>query len=378
MSINHERGFGTSQVPAWRRRWVAWRNGVMASAGFQAWAARLPLVSWIARRRAGEAFDLVAGFCYSQVLLAAVQVGLLDRLRAGPCDAAGLALLSGLSEAASLRLLRAAAALDLAEAVAPGWWMLGQRGAALQANPGALAMVRHHTLLYADLADPVALLCRDRAEPTALSAFWHYAADAPAPEASAYSALMASSQAMVAQQALGAYRFARHRRLLDVGGGHGAFVSAVRAACPALDLGVFDLPPVIAGAAARLGGAVGGAIALHPGDFFHDALPQGYDCITLVRVLHDHDDAACLALLRAVRRALPPGGRLVIAEPMAGTPGALAMGDAYFGFYLWAMNAGRPRTAAEYGAMLKTAGFAGWRRKATAYPVMASVIVTNT
>jgi demethylspheroidene O-methyltransferase len=98
--------------------------------------------------------------------------------------------------------------------------------------------------------------------------------------------------------------------------------------------------------------------------FFRDALPPGYDCITLVRVLHDHDDAACLALLRAVRRALPPGGRLVIAEPMAGTPGALAMGDAYFGFYLWAMNAGRPRTAAEYGAMLKTAGFAGWRRRA--------------
>jgi demethylspheroidene O-methyltransferase len=195
-------------------------------------------------------------------LLAAVQVGLLDRLRAGPCDAAGLALLSGLSEAASLRLMRAAAALDLAEAVAPGWWMLGQRGAALQANPGALAMVRHHTLLYADLADPVALLCatglsRPRFRVLALCR------RCSAPEAGAYSALMASSQAMVAQQALGAYRFARHRRLLDVGGGHGAFVSAVRAACPALDLGVFDLPPVIAGAAARLGDAM----ALHPAIF---------------------------------------------------------------------------------------------------------------
>jgi len=94
-----------------------------------------------------------------------------------------------------------------------------------------------------------------------------------------------------------------------------------------------------------------------------------------VRVLHDHDDDACLALLRAARQALAPGGRLVVAEPMAKTAGAAAMGDAYFGFYLWAMNAGRPRSAAEYGALLKKAGFARWRRLATAYPVVASVVV---
>lgn len=353
----------------WKGRWVAWRNAVLASPHFQLWAARLPLLSWVARRRAVQAFDLVAGFCYSQVLAAAVQVGLLDLLRRGPCDLPGVMKASGLSQAAALRLVRAAAALDLAEEVAPGWWLLGPQGAALQANPGAIAMVRHHALLYADLADPVALLRADRAAPTALSAFWHYAGNAPAPEAAAYSALMATSQAMVASQALGAYRFARHRRVLDVGGGHGAFANAVARACPRVDVGVLDLPPVIAGA------QVDRRIALHVGDFFRDPLPAGYDCITLVRVLHDHDDAACGALLRAVHRALPPGGRLVVAEPMAATAGAAAMGEAYFGLYLWAMNAGRPRSACEYGAMLKNAGFSRWRRQATDYPVVSSLIV---
>ena len=62
-------------------------------------------------------------------------------------------------------------------------------------------------------------------------------------------------------------------------------------------------------------------------------------------MLHDHDDAAALALLRAARAALPPDGTLLLAEPMAGTPGAEPMGDAYFGFYLLAMGSGRPRTA---------------------------------
>ena len=63
------------------------------------------------------------------------------------------------------------------------------------------------------------------------------------------------------------------------------------------------------------------------------------------------------ALLTKVHAALPPGGTLLIAEPMAGTPGAEAMGDAYFGLYLWAMGSGRPRTAEAYRAMLRAAGF---------------------
>lgn len=364
--------------PGWRIGWTAWRNAVIASPRFQHWARLLPGFRHVSRRRASRAFDLLAGFCYSQVLAAAVEADLLEILAAQPCDASHLATATGLSPDAAMRLARAAAALDLAEEVTPGWWMLGQQGAALRANPGALAMVRHHALLYADLADPLALLRRDRAEPTALSTFWHYAEDCAPATAGRYSALMAASQDMVAREALDAYRFARHRRLLDLGGGHGAFVTAVARACPRLDLGVFDLPAVLAGTSARLASAgLDRAIALHPGDFFATPLPAGYDCMTLVRVLHDHDDARCHILLRAACAALPSGGRLVIAEPMAGTRGARAMGDAYFGLYLWAMNSGRPRTARDYGRMALAAGFSSWRQAPTALPVITSAIVLS-
>ena len=362
--------------PGWRTGWTAWRNAVIASPRFQHWARLLPGFRQVSRRRAGRAFDLLAGFCYSQVLAAAVEADLLEILAGQPCDIARIATVTGLSPDAALRLTRAATALDLAEEVAPGWWMLGQQGAALRANPGALAMVRHHALLYADLANPLALLRRDRAEPTALSTFWHYAEDSAPGIAGRYSALMAASQDMVAREALGAYRFARHRRLLDLGGGHGAFVTAVARACPRLDLGVFDLPAVLAGTSARLASAgLDRTVALHPGDFFATPLPAGYDCMTLVRVLHDHDDARCHILLRAAWAALAPGGRLVIAEPMADARGARAMGDAYFGLYLWAMNSGRPRTAPEYGRMGLAAGFSSWRQTPTALPVIASAIV---
>ena len=362
---------------SWKARRLAWRNRLYASPRFQNWAARIWLVRRVARARAGGLFDLVAGFTYSQTLLACVESGLLELLAEGPVTSGAVAAHCDLSPAAAERLLRAAAALAIAEEAAADEWMLGAQGAALQANPGALAMIRHHRLLYADLADPLGLLRADRAAPTALSRFWSYNADRNAEKAQEYSQLMATSQAMVAEQTFAAYDFSRHDAVLDIGGGHGAFAMTLAERARATRIGIFDLPAVLDGTGKALAArGLEERIALHPGDFFHGALPKGYDCITLNRILHDHDDDQALALLRAIRAALPRKGRLVIAEPMAGTPGAEAMGDTYFGLYLWAMNSGQPRTAEAIGAMLRAAGFSSWRRIRTPQPVISSCIVS--
>ena len=113
------------------------------------------------------------------------------------------------------------------------------------------------------------------------------------------------------------------------------------------------------------------------GDMFNDPWPAGADTISFVRVLHDHDDAPARALIARAREALRPGGRLVIAEPMAGTRGAEAMGDGYFGFYLWAMGSGRPRTAGELRRWVLEAGFDRCRELKTAQPMLARVLVAE-
>ena len=133
---------------------------------------------------------------------------------------------------------------------------------------------------------------------------------------------------------------------------------------------LFDLPPVAARAAARLRRARPGARAPTRvgGDFLADPLPTGADVVSLVRVVHDHDDDAALAILRAARQALPPDGTLLLAEPMAGAAGAEPVGDAYFGFYLLAMGSGRPRTAARadaHAARRPASPRRGWSRRAT-------------
>ena len=97
-----------------------------------------------------------------------------------------------------------------------------------------------------------------------------------------------------------------------------------------------------------------------------------------MRILHDHDDDVVRTILAAVQRALPPGGTVVIGEPLAGTRGATAMGDAYFGLYLHAMGSGRPRTAAEMtGNAREWRGSKSVRQIATARPLLASVLTAR-
>ncbi len=101
-----------------------------------------------------------------------------------------------------------------------------------------------------------------------------------------------------------------------------------------------------------------------------ESLPGGADLATLVRVLHDHDDAAVRALLRRVRAALAPGGTLLIAEPMAGSPATRRMAGAYFAFYLLAMGSGRARSPAELTVFLREAGFSDIRSLRTRRPLL--------
>ncbi len=370
-------------LTTWRARFADWRIRRIADPSFRALALRLPFTRKTANRKARALFDLTAGFVYSQILLACVELNLFEILHGGAHDGETLAKRLGLSRQATTRLLDAAVSLDLL-ARRGRYYRLGDLGAAMIDNPGVAAMVRHHRLLYRDLADPVALLQRGGRD-SALNHFWTYArtghgltrTQSADGEASAeYSALMAVSQGMVADEIVAAYPFSRHRRILDVGGGTGTFLEKVAAVAPDADLMLFDLPDVVDLARKRLADkSLAGRMTFHAGSFFDDPLPGGADLVCLVRVLYDHDDEAVLKILRAARNALSPGGRLLVAEPMAGAAGAEAMGDAYFGFYLFAMDGGRPRDFKTIAQLASSAGFGTARHMRARSPLMTGMAV---
>jgi demethylspheroidene O-methyltransferase len=362
-------------------RWRGMRDFLLSSGRFQRIAAAFPLTRPIARRHAADLFDLCAGFVYSQVLLACVGLRLFPQLREGPLPSSTLAARASVSTEAINTLLEAAASLRLLERRSGGRYGLGPLGAAVLGNPGIAAMVEHHALLYADLVDPIALL-RGQGGERKLSRYWPYAGSA-APSGltretvSPYTALMSASQPMVAEMVLAAYPFARHRCLLDVGGGDGTFLVAVGQRVPRLELSLFDLPAVADIARDKFAAqSLGNRTTVTEGNFLTDQLPKGSDVVSLIRVLHDHDDDAVLRLLARVREALPSDGVLVIGERIS-SPSSGDSVSAYFQVYLFVMGSGHPRSFAALRKLLNQSGFGEVRRLATRIPMIASVIVAR-
>ena len=357
-----------------------WLNRLVARRGFQRWAAAFPPTRGLVRREGEALFDLVAGFCHSQVLTALVALGVPERLMEGARELDALARACAVPPERMRVLLRAGAAIGILRMRRDGAVALTRRGAALTGVPGLREMILHNAALYRDLADPAAFF-RGETE-TELARFWPYVLGAEgggdAEAAATYSDLMARSQALVAEDTLAAVSLRGVGTLMDVGGGTGAFLAAACAAHPRLRGVLLDLPAVAPAAARRFAEAgLSGRVRIEAGSFRDGPLPRGADAIALVRVLYDHSDETVAALLSACHDALPGGGRLIVSEPMTGGIRPSRTGDAYFALYTMAMRTGRARSAEEIAGLCGGAGFVRMRRHVGRRPFVTSVVTAR-
>ena len=155
----------------------------------------------------------------------------------GPLSAAELSSRLPLPADATVLLLDAAVSLQLLQRRSDGRYGLGRWARRLLGNPGVVAMVEHHAMLYADLQrSRRAAARRRRGRPArgllALCAAIAAAADLSREAIAPYTALMAASQPLIAQRGARRLSVPRHRCLLDIGGGDGAFIAAVAARTP--------------------------------------------------------------------------------------------------------------------------------------------------
>ncbi len=332
---------------------------LLARADVQSFAMRLPIARWFAKRDGAEIFDIIQGFVSSQVLVALVEFELFDRLTDGPKPVRQLAHETGVKAERLLVFLQAGAALGILRRRRDGRFGLARKGAALRGVPGLTDMIRHHRVLYRDLEDPVSFLRGDAR--TELSEFWpyvHNATNVGRDEADRYSLLMARSQRLVAEDTLRKVSLNGIRHLVDVGGGSGAFLAEVARRYPNMLLTLFDLPETRDAADAYLFSVgLSDRISCVGGSFRSDPFPTGADAISLIRVLYDHDDATVQDLLSKVFEALPPGGRVIVSEPMSGGDHPDPITDVYFAIYTLAMGTGKTRSAMQIGALLEQAGF---------------------
>lgn len=147
--------------------------------------------------------------------------------------------------------------------------------------------------------------------------------------------------------------------LLDVGGATGTYTEAFLREYPAMRATVFDRPPVIELARARL--ATTGfieRIALVAGDFYADELPGGHDLALLSAIIHQNSLEQNLALYGRTFRALTPGGRLLIRDYVMAPDRTRPIGGAMFAANMLAATAGgNCYTFDEIRETLETAGF---------------------
>jgi len=119
---------------------------------------------------------------------------------------------------------------------------------------------------------------------------------------------------------------------------------------PAIEAVVFDRPEVVAGVV----DVVGHRAEAVGGDFFA-SVPAGADCYVLSSVLHDWEDEDAVAILRTVREAMVPTGRLLVLEtvlPEGDEPHVGKLLD----ILMLALVGGRERTEREYAALFDRAG----------------------
>jgi SAM-dependent methyltransferase len=111
------------------------------------------------------------------------------------------------------------------------------------------------------------------------------------------------------------YEFSRQRRILDLGGGTGSFLTAILDRYPDLRCTLLELPGAAEMARHNLRRyARARQIEVVAGDFFKDPLPSGHDTVLLAHVVHLLSAERNRELLRRVREAVAPGAKLLVVD----------------------------------------------------------------
>jgi ubiquinone/menaquinone biosynthesis C-methylase UbiE len=174
--------------------------------------------------------------------------------------------------------------------------------------------------------------------------------------ASLFSQTMVGFHGAEAEAVATAYDFSKMQTIVDVGGATGNLLTAVLGRAPGARGILFDLPHVVRDAPYLIQArGLTDRITIEPGSFF-ERVPAGADAYLLSHVIHDWSEAQCLTILRNCRRAMNPGGRLLLIE-MVLPPGNAPHPGKVLDMMMLVGPGGQERTEPEYARLLQQAGF---------------------
>lgn len=318
-------------------------------------------------------FRLVSGYQLSQALHVAARLGVADRLAGGPRSSDDVAAETGTHPDTLYRLLRALAAVGVLHELDGRRFELTELGEGLRSDVagsvhGWAMMIGRpmHWNTWSSLVESVR---------TGENAFrlvhgtdvWSYRAERP-DEQAIFDDAMTAMTGLIDAAVLDVYDFTRFREVVDVAGGRGALLAAILAKHETVKGVLFDQPDVVANADA-VRARFGERCRIVGGNFF-ERVPEGADAYLLKSILHDWEDAECVAILRVIREAMPEHALVLVLERDLGganeNPGA-KLSD----LNMLVNPGGRERSEDEYAALFAAAGL----RYEGATPTAAGVSV---
>jgi SAM-dependent methyltransferase len=316
--------------------------------------------------------NLILGKWASQAVSVAAKLGIADLLKDGPRGCGELARANQVDETALYRVLRALASLGVFAEVSDRTFALTPAAEFLRSDvQGSLRAVatmagedwtwRPWGDLYQSVKTGETAFDRTFGVPA-----FHYLAQNPG-AAAVFDEAMTGWSMQNSKAVAAAYDFSGIGTLMDVGGGHGYLIATILQANPSLKGVLYETPEVAEGARSRLAAeGLSDRCEVAAGDFF-ESVPAGADACILKSVIHDWDDPRATAILQNCRRALGPGGRVLLAE-MVIPPGNDPHVGKLLDLEMLIMVGGHERTESQFRDLFASAGFRLSRIVRTASP----------
>lgn len=304
----------------------------------------------------------LTGYWVSQLVFVAAKLGIAEQLARGPRTPEALAKKVGADAGALRRVLRALASIGIFAETARGTFKLTPLAATLREDAPsslknfALMIVEgYNWSAWQELLDGVktGLLPFPRVHGQPI---FDYLRDHPEDDR-IFSASMASISGPENAAVARALDFGRFRTLVDVGGAHGHLLATILGRHRRLRGTLYDQPQVVANAPASrfiTAKAVAGRISVEGGNFFN-AVPQGADAYIMKYIMHDWTDDQCARILGHCRRAMAPGGRVLVVEHVI-RPGNAPDWGKMLDINMLVLTGGRERTKDEFAALFARAG----------------------
>jgi hypothetical protein len=328
---------------------------------------------------AGRLLELIVMRLMSEALHVAATLGVADLLASGPQSAEQLAQAIGASAQSLRRVLRALVAFGVFAQDSADRFLLAPMGELLRRDvegslhPAALFFGGEWGARVDALFLPAVQSGKSAGQMLSGGRTWIDWLQSDPELNKVFNSMMTSFSTLHFTGVLEAYDFSECTRLVDVGGGHGWITAQILSRNPRMRGVVFDLPHALEGGRRTIEQAgLADRCELASGDFFV-SVPGGADLYVLSRVIHDWNDDKAVALLKVIRAAVAPQGRVILLEMMLQSS-VPPMYPALSDLNMLLRTGGCERTEAEYRSLYRAAGFELTRAIATSAPTGTTII----